>query len=228
MHLELAPDAAVRTDRVRHALGRLVPGAGLAHVVFALEHQRTRRAYADAVAAVHAGARIERHGVLGGDPRVEATSGHRDRERVLRVGAARLDALVAQHATPVVANVQLVVDLHRLLDRLGHGRVRIVMVPGLAGVALPAGNGSIAAPNRSGSAAYSSCQRCQSSLASDVSTLEPRNSITSLRDCRTRSVSVEIFIPASAVREHAGTSTRDPSTSTTHTLQALIGVRLSA
>src|SRR3954453_11693745 len=137
MHLELAPDAAVRTDRVRHALGRLVPRAYLAHVVFALEHQRTRRAYADAVAAVHAGARIERHGVLGGDPRVEATSGHRDRERVLRVGAARLHALVAQHATPVVANVQLVVDLHRLLDRLGHGRVRIVMVPGLAGVALP-------------------------------------------------------------------------------------------
>ena len=52
--------------------------------------------------------------------------------------------------------------------------------------------------------------------------------MTSLRECRTRSVSVRIFIPASTAREHAGTSVRAPSTSTTQTLHALIGVRLSA
>ncbi len=61
-----------------------------------------------------------------------------------------------------------------------------------------------------------------------VSTLESRNSITSFRECRTRSVSVFTFISGSTRREHAGARTRDPSTSTTHTRQALIGVRLSA
>ncbi len=61
-----------------------------------------------------------------------------------------------------------------------------------------------------------------------MSTLEPRNSITSFRECRTRSVSVRIFMPASTGREHAGTSVRAPSTSTTQTRHALIGVRLSA
>ena len=35
-------------------------------------------------------------------------------------------------------------------------------------------------------------------------------------------------MPASIGREHAGTSVRAPSTSTTQTRQALIGVRLSA
>ena len=52
--------------------------------------------------------------------------------------------------------------------------------------------------------------------------------MTSFRECCTRSVSVLTFMPSSAVREHAGTRTRDPSTSTTQTRQALTGVRLSA
>ena len=41
-------------------------------------------------------------------------------------------------------------------------------------------------------------------------------------------MSVVTFMPASAVRLHAGTSVREPSTSTTQTRQALTGVRLSA
>ena len=58
--------------------------------------------------------------------------------------------------------------------------------------------------------------------------LEPRNSITSLREVRTRSVSVRTFMSGSTFREQAGASTRAPSTSTTQTRHALIGVRLSA
>ena len=61
-----------------------------------------------------------------------------------------------------------------------------------------------------------------------MSTLEPRNSSTILRESRTRSESVLTFMPASALRAHEGTSTREPSSSTTHTRQALTGVRLSA
>ena len=64
--------------------------------------------------------------------------------------------------------------------------------------------------------------------ASDTSTDEPRNSRTTLRDVRTRSESVWTSIPASAAREQAGTSTREPVTSTTHTRQTLTGVRFSA
>ena len=63
---------------------------------------------------------------------------------------------------------------------------------------------------------------------SATSTLDARNSITSLRECCTRSVSVVTFIPSSAARLHAGTSVRAPSTSTTQTRHAFTGVRLSA
>src|SRR4029079_1425588 len=80
VHLEVAADPAVRTDRVGYGLGRLVPGPGLTHVVLALEQQRAGRADADAVAAVHAGAGVQRHRVLGRDPRVKPTTGDRDRE----------------------------------------------------------------------------------------------------------------------------------------------------
>ena len=63
---------------------------------------------------------------------------------------------------------------------------------------------------------------------SDTSTDEPRNSSTTLREVRTRSVSVWTSIPGSTGREQAGARTRDPVTSTTHTRQTLTGVRFSA
>ena len=94
----------------------LVPCAGLPHVVLRFEHQRARRADADAVPAVDARRVRERDVELGRDVRVESAAGDGDRERVLRVGAARLDALVAEDATRVVAHVEIVVDLHRLGD----------------------------------------------------------------------------------------------------------------
>src|SRR5689334_4232673 len=50
-----AAHAAIGTDGVGRGLAGLVPGAGLAHVVLALEHQRAGGTDADAVAAVDAG-----------------------------------------------------------------------------------------------------------------------------------------------------------------------------
>ncbi len=112
-----AADAAVRADRVGRRLRRLVPRAGRAHVVLGLEHQRAGRTDADAVAAVDAGRRRQRRVPLGRDAGVEAATRDGDRERVLRVRPARLDALVAEDAARVVAHVEVVVDLHRLRHR---------------------------------------------------------------------------------------------------------------
>src|SRR5215471_16663898 len=63
--------------------------------------------------------------------------------------------------------------------------------------------------------------------AVETSTDEARNSSTIRRLSRTRSESVLMDIPGSTLREHAGTSMRDPSSSTTHTRQTFTGVRLS-
>ena len=134
---ERAADAAVRADRVGHGLGRLVPRAGLAHLVLGPEHQGAGRADADAVAAVDAGRVGQPDVPLGRDPGVEPAPGDRDRERVLGIDAARLDALVAEDALRVVADVQLVVDLDRLGDgRRGRLAVGGMVVAGLVGVAL--------------------------------------------------------------------------------------------
>src|ERR1700693_762848 len=61
-----------------------------------------------------------------------------------------------------------------------------------------------------------------------MSTDEARSSSTSRRLCRTLSESVWIFMPASTLREQAGTSTREPSSSTTQTRQTLTGVSVSS
>src|SRR5437764_10218936 len=55
VQVEVAAYAAVGADGGGDRLPRLVPGAGLPHVVLALEHQRPSRAHPDAVTAVDAG-----------------------------------------------------------------------------------------------------------------------------------------------------------------------------
>src|SRR6185312_2944674 len=148
VQLQAAADAAVGADRLGHGLLALVPGAVLAHVVLALEHQRAGRADRDAVAAVDAGRVGERGRILGRDAGVEPASGHRDRKGVLPVGAAALDALVAEDAFRVVADVALVVHLHGLGDGRGRLAVTRVVVPGLGAVAraLRCGRGRRAVP----------------------------------------------------------------------------------
>ena len=69
-----------------------------AQFVLGGEHQRAGRADADAVAAIDARRIGQRDVVLGRDARVEPASGDGDRERILRVGPAGLDALVAENA----------------------------------------------------------------------------------------------------------------------------------
>ena len=51
--------------------------------------------------------------------------------------------------------------------------------------------------------------------------------MTILRLWRTRSESVLTTMSASTLREHAGASTRAPSSSTTHTRQTLAGCSVS-
>src|SRR2546426_6420358 len=61
-----------------------------------------------------------------------------------------------------------------------------------------------------------------------MSTDDASSPRTRRRLCRPRSESVATFTPASTLREHAGTSTREPSSSTTQTRQTLTGVRFSS
>src|ERR1700723_2658937 len=63
--------------------------------------------------------------------------------------------------------------------------------------------------------------------AVERSTDDARNSSTIRRLRRTRSESVLMDMFGSTLREQAGTSVREPSSSTTHTRQTLTGVRLS-
>ena len=114
----------------------LVPAAVLAAVVLALEHQRAGRADGDAVAAVDARGVGQRVGELGGDAGVEPAPGDGDGERVLPVGAAALDALVTEDALRVVAHVELVVDLRRLVHGGGVAPVGGLVVAGAQAVAL--------------------------------------------------------------------------------------------
>src|SRR5271168_160791 len=63
--------------------------------------------------------------------------------------------------------------------------------------------------------------------AVERSTEDARNSSTTRRLRRTRSESVLIDMLGSTLREQAGTSVRDPSSSTTQTRHTFTGVRLS-
>ena len=141
--------------------------------------------------------------------------------------AAGLDALVAQDAAGVVAHVEVVVDLHRLRDGRRRGAVRGVVVPGVAASRSPrtAGRAGRSVRRRRRTRAI---QRCTSALAWTCRPRTPSSSSTIRRLCRTRSESVWTTIPSSTLRAQDGTSTREPSTSTTHTRQALIGVRFGA
>ena len=63
--------------------------------------------------------------MLGRDVGVEAAAGDLDREGVLPLLAARVDALVAEDALRVVAHVEVVVDLDGLRHRRGVGAVPV-------------------------------------------------------------------------------------------------------
>src|SRR5262249_5002146 len=152
VQVQVAADAAVGADGGGDRLSRLVPGAVLPHVVLALEHQRPGRANADGVAAVGGGRVGQADVELGGDAGVEPPAGHRDREGVLGVLAAGLDALVAEDAARVVPDVASVVDLHRLGDGLGGGILARVVLAGPGRVALPGlvRRGRVAVPGPGG------------------------------------------------------------------------------
>ena len=207
-------------------LAVLVPRAVGAHLVLGREHQRAGRAHLDAVAAVHARRVGQLDGVLGGDAGVEAPPGDADRQRLLPLLAAGVDALVAEDALGVVAHVERVVDLDRLVDGLGRCHRRDVVVPGGA--------------RRRGR--RPAAQAARTAPASAPYSLVP--AIHALRSATGRPTSPAARAPAAGCGASArcrcarpcrprraassdGTSTREPSTSTMHTRQAFFGVIVS-
>src|SRR5271163_4703431 len=95
VHSEVTAYAAIRTDRVSLSLAAFIPCAGLAHVIFALEHQGAGGADANAVTAVDASRVGQGNVKFGGNVGREAATGDRNRKGVLRVYAAGFHALVA-------------------------------------------------------------------------------------------------------------------------------------
>src|SRR5205085_7544752 len=114
----LAAHAAVGADGIDLLLLRLAPAPLLPHHVLGAAHQGAGGADGHAVAAVNAGRVAQGHVEAGVDVRLEAAPGHGDGEGVLHVVPAGLDALVAQDALRIVADVQpVVIVAHRLLHR---------------------------------------------------------------------------------------------------------------
>src|SRR5258708_12958775 len=91
----------------------------------------------DAVAGVTAGRVGQGDVELGRDAGVESPASYRDGEGILGHLAARLDALVAQDAARVVADVAVVVVLHRLSDRLGPRAIGGVVLAGPGAIPIP-------------------------------------------------------------------------------------------
>src|SRR5579863_4424871 len=116
VHGEVAAYAAIRADGVGLGLAAFIPDAGLAHVIFALEHQCACGADTDAVAAIDAGRVGQRNVKLGSNMGGEAAPGHSDGKSILRVYATGFDALIAQDTLGVVADVKIVVNFYRLSD----------------------------------------------------------------------------------------------------------------
>ena len=162
--VEVAADAAVRADGVDLRLLRLVPRAGLraARTRSSTSARRSGRRRCSCRSR-----RTPTPGSVTSNSvemcALEAAAGDGDRERVLVVDAAGLDALVTEDALRVVAHVEVVVDLHRLRD----GRRVWAEALGLRAV----------------------LARCSASASGAVerSTDEPSSSSTSRRLVRTRS-----------------------------------------
>ena len=206
MQRQRASDSTVRADCVGRFLPGFVPLPRFAEIMLALEHQGPRRTHPDTVPAVHAGRVRERNVEFRRDSRVKPTAGHGNRERVLRINAAGLDALVAENAFGVVANVQFVVDFGGLL----------LCRCGIAVIGIPV---------RISTVAFHVAE--QFGGGRDICARGQEFQHHAPTDPATRSESVRIAMPLSAFREHAGTSAREPSSSTTQTRHAFTGARVS-
>ena len=189
--VRLQPHAAVGADRVGGGLRSAGPIPRRPHRPFGHWHERAGRAHGDAVPAVHACRLRQGDVVRSRDVGVEATTGDGDGEGVLPVDPAGVDALVAQDALAVVTDVQVVV----VLDRDPHGGRVVAEARGL-----------------------DACSRSIPPLApSGWSTDRPRSRAARGRACgpvppvRCRYARP---CPPRPLREQAGTSVRDPSSST--------------
>src|SRR5262249_1792112 len=133
-----APHSAVGTDRVGGGLLLLVPAPGLPPLVLAAEHESTGGADADAIPTVHTGGLGQRHGKLRGNTGVKATTGNGNGERILCVYPTGFHTFVTEDAAGIITDVEFVIDLHRLGDRLRGRSIRVVVVTGRPEISLTA------------------------------------------------------------------------------------------
>src|SRR5262245_38109237 len=112
MESQCAPDAAISADCVGLLLPGFIPRSGLPHVIFLFEHECTRGTDPNAVSAVNARGVRQRNVALRRDMRLKSTTGDGNGECVLSIASASFDALVTKNAFGVIANVQIIVDLH--------------------------------------------------------------------------------------------------------------------
>src|SRR5258708_18456378 len=114
---EVAANTAVGADGIGASLARFIPGSGLPHVVFALEHQSAGGANANTVSAIDAG-RVRQWNIeFRGNVRSKSAAGYGDGESILRVNAAGFHAFVAKNAFRIITDVEIVVDFYRLRHR---------------------------------------------------------------------------------------------------------------
>src|SRR5262249_338522 len=102
MQRERAADAAIGTDRVSVRLRGFVPGASLAHLVFASEHERASGADPDAVATIHAGRIRQWEREFSRDARVETAPGERNGKSILRLDTTGFNTFVAQDTAGII------------------------------------------------------------------------------------------------------------------------------
>ena len=117
-----APDATIRTDRIGVRLLGFIPDASLTQFVFAAEHECACGTDTDTIPAVDTGGLRKRHSKLGGNTGVKATTGNSDGKRILRVYATGFHTFVTEDAAGIITDVEFVIDLHWLGDRLAADR----------------------------------------------------------------------------------------------------------
>ena len=138
MQGERAAYATIWADRVRLGLLRLIPSTSLTQLVLTTEHQSTSGTDANTIATIHAGGIRKRCRKLGRNASVETTASHSNSKGILRIGPAGFHAFVTKDAAGIVANVQVIINLHRLCDGGRSGSIRLMMMASMTMISLSA------------------------------------------------------------------------------------------
>ena len=177
-------------------VGPLPKHSSLTHLVLTTEHQSPSGTDANTIATIHTGGIRQRCRKLGRDARVKATPSHRNSKSILRIGPAGFHAFITEDAAGIVANVQVIINLHRLCDGGRSRSIWRMMMAGMAMISLSACGSRRAKPLRMGTVPlHVVFHRRRNRRSTD----EARNSRTRRRLRRTRSESVCTTMPFSAL-----------------------------